>query len=58
MKRFWHSTGHILAHIGLGVLQVANVAAPLVPFPFNIAVAGGAGAASVIIAATHKPAGQ
>jgi hypothetical protein len=54
MGKFWHKFGHVMAHVGLGVLQVANVATPFVPFPFNLAVAGGAATASVIIAATHK----
>jgi hypothetical protein len=54
MGKFWHKTGHILAHVGLGALQVANVAWPFVPFPFNLAVAGGAATATAIIAATHK----
>lgn len=44
-----------MAHVGLGALQVANVATPFVPFPFNLAVAGGAAVTTVIIAATHKP---
>lgn len=52
---FWHKTGHILAHIGLGAVQVGLVVGKFIPPPFNLIVSGGAVAASVIIAATHKP---
>lgn len=54
MGKFWHSFGHVIAHVGLGALQVANVSWFALPPPFNLAVAGGAAAASVIIASTHK----
>jgi hypothetical protein len=46
--------GHVMAHVGLGAVQVGLVAGKFVPFPFNIAVSGGAALASVIIAAKHK----
>lgn len=54
MKKFWHRTGHILAHIGLGAIQVGLVAGKFAPFPLNLAISGGAVVASTIIAATHK----
>lgn len=50
----WHKFGHIMAHVGLGAIQVANVVWWGLPPPLNIAVAGGASTASIIIAATHK----
>lgn len=42
---------HTLGHIGLGALQVANVAGHFAPPPFNLVVAGGAAAAQYAIAA-------
>jgi hypothetical protein len=54
MKHFWHTTGHVLAQVGLGAIQVANVTWFALPPPFNVVVAGGAGVASIIIAKTHK----
>lgn len=51
---FWHKFGHIMAQVGLGVVQVGLVAGKFIPPPFNLIVSGGAGVASVVIAATHK----
>lgn len=48
-------TAHILIHVGLIAIQVGNAAGGFLPFPANIAVAGGAAAAQAIIAISqHK----
>jgi hypothetical protein len=46
--------GHVMAHVGLGVVQVGLVAGKFIPPPFNLIVSGSAAVASVVIAATHK----
>ena len=51
---FFKKFGHVMAHIGLGAVQVGLVAGKFAPFPLNIAISGGAATASVIIAAKHK----
>jgi hypothetical protein len=58
MKKFWHKTGHLLAHVGLGAIQVGLVAGKFIPPPFNLVVSGGAAVASVIVTATHKKVSQ
>jgi ABC-type Mn2+/Zn2+ transport system permease subunit len=55
MKAFFKKFGHVMAHVGLGAIQVGLVAGKFIPPPFNIAVSGGAALASVIIAAKQKP---
>ena len=42
---------HILGHVGLGAIQVINVAAPFVPPPWGLAVGAGAAFASLALAA-------
>jgi hypothetical protein len=54
MKAFFKKFGHVMAHVGLGAVQVGLVAGKFAPFPLNIAISGGAATASVIIAAKHK----
>lgn len=56
MRNFWHKTGHVLAHIGLGAMQVGLVSGKFLPPPFNLIVSGAAATATVVIAATHKSA--
>lgn len=52
MRRF----GHIMAHIGLGTLQVANAAHAFIPFPGNVIAAGAlAGVQGVVALKHHKP---
>jgi hypothetical protein len=49
---------HIVAHVGLIALQVANAASKVIPPPWNVAVAGGAALAQGIIALRSKPTAQ
>jgi|HubBroStandDraft_1064217.scaffolds.fasta_scaffold1137495_2 hypothetical protein len=51
---FFKKFGHVMAHIGLGAVQVGLVAGKFAPFPLNIAISGAAATASVVIAAKHK----
>jgi len=52
MKRFWHG----VFHVGMTAVSVAAVAGYLAPFPFNIAIVGGASVAQGVVALHHHPA--
>lgn len=56
MRKVWH----VLSHVGLVALQVANAAVPFVPPPYNIAVAGGLAAiqGAVALLVKTKPAAK
>jgi len=44
---------HAVAQTGLLGLQIANAAQPFLPFPWNIAVAGGVGIVQGLLALHH-----
>jgi hypothetical protein len=52
MSRFLHG----LAHAGLILLNVANIALPIIPPPYNLLVSAGLGTIQGVLALKNHPA--